>query len=70
MYNSFDDPRHHAVVVQLSSKLHSNRLERLADPLYYTWASGSCVVTITYYATEENLSLLRTYIEKYPSSIH
>lgn len=73
-YNSFDDPKQHAIVVQFNNKVRSNQLERSPGqtwyPLYYIWPSDSCIVTVEYHTPDENLEVVRAYLEKYPSSIH
>jgi hypothetical protein len=73
MYISPDDPKQHAVVTQFNNKVRSSQLKRLpgqtAIPLYYMWPSGSCVITIDYRTADENLDIVRAYLEKYPSSI-
>jgi hypothetical protein len=72
-YNSFDNPKQHAIVAQFNNRVRSNQLERSPGqtwyPLYYMWLSGSCVITVEYYTQEENLEIVRAYLEKYPSSI-
>lgn len=74
MYNSFDDPKFHAIVMQMNNKVRSSQLERppgaTGIPLYYMWPSGTCVVTINYRTRDENLEFLKPYLLKYPSSIH
>jgi hypothetical protein len=71
IYNSFDDPKHHAVVTKFQSRVRSNLLEDpgVAVPLYYMWPSGDFLVTVTYNGSHENEEILRMYLEKYPSSI-
>jgi hypothetical protein len=72
-YNSFDNPKQHAIFAQFNNRVRSNQLERSPGqtwyPLYYTWPSGNCVITVEYYTPEENLEIVRAYLEKYPSSI-
>jgi hypothetical protein len=72
-YNSFDNPKQHAVVVQFNNRVRSNQLERSPGqtwyPLYYIWPSGNCVITVEYHTPDENLEIVRAYLEKYPSSI-
>jgi len=31
------------------------------------WPSGNCVVTVDYRTSDENLDIVRAYLEKYPS---
>ena len=72
MYISPDNPKEHALVIQFSHKVRSSQLTRVGQTgilLYYMWPSGNCVVTIDYYTPDENLELVRAYLEKYPSSI-
>jgi hypothetical protein len=73
MYLSFDDTREHALVLEFNNKVRSSQLARApgqtAIPLYYTWPSGNCVITIDYRTPDENLEVVRAYLEKYPSSI-
>jgi len=72
MYISPDDPKEHALVIQFSQKVRSSQSKRVGQtgiPLYYMWPSGNCIVTIDYYTPDENLQLVRAYLEKYPSSI-
>jgi hypothetical protein len=72
-YNSFDNPKQHAIVAQFNNRVRSNQLERSPGqtwyPLYYMWPSGNCVVTVDYRTSDENLDIVRAYLEKYPSSI-
>jgi hypothetical protein len=72
-YNSFDNPKQHAIVAQFNNRVRSNQLERSPGqtwyPLYYMWPNGSCVITVEYYTLDENLEIVRAYLEKYPSSI-
>jgi hypothetical protein len=72
-YNSFDNPKQHATVAQFNNRVRSNQLERSPGqtwyPLYYMWPSGSRVITVEYYTQEENLEIVRAYLEKYPSLI-
>ncbi len=72
-YNSFDNPKQHAIVVQFNNRVRSNQLERSPGQtwysLYYMWPSGNCVITVEYHTPDENLELVRAYLEKYPSSI-
>jgi len=72
-YNSFDNPKQHAIVAQFNNRVRSNQLERSPGqtwyPLYYMWPNGDCVTTVEYYTPEENLEIVRAYLEKYPSSI-
>jgi len=73
MYLSFDDPKQHALVTEFNNKVRSSQLARApgqtAIPLYYKWPSGNCVITIDYSTPDENLEIVRAYLEKYPSSI-
>jgi hypothetical protein len=73
MYISPDDPKQHAVVTQFDNKVRSSQLTRApgqtAIPLYYMWPSGDVVTTIDYRTKDENLEIVRAYLEKYPSSI-
>jgi hypothetical protein len=71
MYISPDDPKENALVIQFGQRVRSNRLKPVGQtgPLYYAWPSGNCIVTIDYYTPDENLELVRAYLEKYPSSI-
>lgn len=73
MYISPDDPKQHAVVTQFNNKVRSSQLTRApgqtAIPLYYMWSSGDVVITIDYYTRDENLEIVRAYLERYPSSI-
>lgn len=73
-YNSFDDPKQHAIVVQFNNKVRSNQLERSPGqtwyPLYYMWPSDNCIITVEYHTPDENLEIVRAYLEKHPSSIH
>jgi len=73
MYISPDDPKLHALVTQFNNKARSSQLERFPgqtwNPLYYMWPSGNCVVTVEYHTPDENLEIVRAYLEKYPSSI-
>jgi hypothetical protein len=72
-YNSFDNPKQHAIVVQFNNRVRSNQLERSPGqtwyPLYYMWPSGNCVITVEHHTLDENLEVVRAYLEKYPSSI-
>jgi hypothetical protein len=72
-YNSFDNPKQHAIVVQFNNRVRSNQLERSPGQtwyrLYYMWPSGNCVITVEYGTLDENLEIVRAYLEKYPSSI-
>ena len=72
-YVSPDDPKVHALVTQFNNKVRSSQVERppgqTSIPLYYMWPSGNCVVTVDYRTSDENLEILRAYLEKYPSSI-
>jgi hypothetical protein len=72
-YNSFNNPKQHAIVAQFNNRVRSNQLERSPGqtwyPLYYMWPSGSCVITVEYYTLDENLEVVRAYLEKYRSSI-
>ena len=72
-YNSFDNPKQHAIVVQFNSRVRSNQLERSPGqtwyPLYYIWPCGNYVITVEYHTSDENLVIVRAYLEKYPSSI-
>jgi len=72
-YNSFDNPKQHAIVGQFNNRVRSNQLERSPGqtwyPLYYMWPSGNCVITVEYGTPDENLEIVRAYLEKYPSSI-
>jgi hypothetical protein len=72
-YNSFDNPKQHAIVVQFNNRVRSNQLERSPGqtwyPLYYMWPSGNCVITAEYHTPDENLEIVRAYLERYPSSI-
>jgi hypothetical protein len=72
-YNSFDNPKRHALVTQFDNKVRSSQLERppgqTSIPLYYMWPSGNCVVTVDYRTSDEDLEIVRAYLEKYPSSI-
>ena len=72
-YNSFDNPKQHAIVAQFNNRVRSNQLERSPGqtwyPLYYMWPSGSCVITVEYHTPDENLEIVRAYLERYPSSI-
>jgi hypothetical protein len=72
-YNSFDNPKQHAIVAQFNNRVRSDQLDRspgqTAYPLYYTWPSGNCVITVDYRTPDENLEIVRAYLEKYPSSI-
>jgi hypothetical protein len=73
MYISPDDPKLHALVTQFNNKVRSSQLERSPgqtwNRLYYMWPSGNCVVTVEYGTLDENLEIVRAYLEKYPSSI-
>jgi hypothetical protein len=73
VYISPDDPKLHALVTQFNNKVRSSQLERSPGQtwnlLYYMWPSGNCVVTVDYYTPDENLEIMRAYVEKYPSSI-
>jgi hypothetical protein len=73
IYISPDDPEQHALVTQFSNKVRSSKLERspgqTSIPLYYMWPSGNSVVTVEYQTPDENLEIVRAYLEKYPSSI-
>ena len=72
-YNSSDNPKQHAIVAQFNNRVRSNQLDRSPGqtwyPLYYMWPSGNCVVTVDYRTSDENLDIVRAYLEKYPSSI-
>ena len=72
-YNSFDNPKQHTIVAQFNNRVRSNQLERSPGqtwyPLYYMWPSGNCVITVDYRTPDENLEIVRAYLEKYPSSI-
>lgn len=72
-YNSFDDPKQHAIVVQFNNKVRSNQLERSPrqtwDPLYYMWPNGNCLITVEYHTPDESPEIIRAYLERYPSSI-
>jgi hypothetical protein len=72
-YNSFDNPKQHAIVAQFNNRVRSNQLERSPGqtwyPLYYMWPNGNCVITVEYDTPDENLEIVRAYLEKYPSSI-
>jgi hypothetical protein len=72
-HNSFDNPKQHAIVAQFNNRVRSNQLERSPGqtwyPLYYMWHSGNCVITVEYDTPDENLEIVRAYLEKYPSSI-
>ena len=72
-YNSFDNPKQHAIVVQFNNRVRSNQLERSPGEtwvaLYYIWPSGNCVITVEYHTSDESLDIVRAYLEKYPSSI-
>jgi hypothetical protein len=73
MYLSFDDTKEHALVSEFNNKIRSSQLTRApgqtAIPLYYKWPSSNCVITIDYRTPDENLEIVRAYLEKYPSSI-
>ena len=73
MYISPDNPKTHAVVTQFNYKVRSNELERspgqTAIPLYYMWPSGNCVLHVEYHTPDENLEIVRAYLQKYPSSM-
>jgi hypothetical protein len=73
IYVSPDDPKVHALVTQFNNKVRSSQVERppgqTSIPLYYMWPSGNCVVTVDYRTSDENLEIVRAYLEKYPSSI-
>jgi len=72
-YNSFDNPKQHAIVVQFNNRVRSNQLERSPGqtwyPLYYIWPSSNCVITVEYHTPDQNFEIVRAYLEKYPSSI-
>lgn len=72
-YNSFDNPKQHAIVVQFNNRVRSNQLERSPGQtwyrLYYIWPRDNCVITVEYHTPDENLEIVRAYLEKYPSSI-
>jgi hypothetical protein len=72
-YNSFDNPKQHAIVAQFNNRVRSNRLERSPGQtwysLYYIWPSGDCVITVEHNTPDENLEIEQAYLEKYPSSI-
>ena len=72
-YNSFDNPKQHAIVVQFNTRVRSNQQERSPGQtwyaLYYMWPNGTCVITVEYNTPDENLEIVRVYLEKYPSSI-
>lgn len=73
MYNSFDDPKQHAIVTLFNNKVRTSQLTRAPGqtwiPLYYMWPSGTYVITLDYRTSDENLDILQAYLEKYPSSI-
>jgi len=73
MYISPDNSKQHALVTQFNNKVRSDQLDRSRGqtwyPLYYMWQSGDCVITVEYHTSDENLELVRAYLEKYPSSI-
>lgn len=73
MYIPPDDPKQHAVVTQFNSKVRSSQLTRSPGqtwiPLYYMWPSSDCLITIDYRTSDENLEIVRAYLEKYPSMI-
>lgn len=70
-YNSYDNPKHHAIATRFQNKVRTNFFERIpnAVSLYYMWPSGNNVVTLTYNTRSEVPEFLRAYLEKYPSSI-
>ena len=72
-YNSFDNPKQHAIVAQFHNRVRSNQLERSPGqtwyPLYYIWPSRNCVITVEYDTPDEDLEIVQAYLEKYPSSI-
>jgi len=72
-YISPDDPKKHAVITQFDNEVRSNQIDRSPgqtwNPLYYTWPSGDSVITVEYKTSDENLEIVRAYLEKYPSSI-
>jgi hypothetical protein len=73
IYNSFDNPKHHAIVIQFNNRVRSDELERSPGqtwiPLYYIWPSGNSVISIWHDTPDEHLEIERAYLEKYPSSI-
>jgi hypothetical protein len=73
IYNSLDNPKHHAIVIQFNNRVRSDQLERSPGqtwiPLYYIWPSGDCVITVMHFTPDENLEIERAYLEKFPSSI-
>ncbi len=71
IYNSFDNPKHHAIATRFQNNVRTNLFERspVGVPLYYMWPSGNNVVTVTYNTQAEVAEILRVYLEKYPSSI-
>jgi hypothetical protein len=73
MYIQPDDPKQHAVVTQFNSKVRSSQLTRSLGqtwiPLYYMWPSSDYLIRIDYRTSDENLEIVRAYLEKYPSSI-
>lgn len=67
--NLFNDPKNPALITKFQNKIWSN-VFRIgpAVPLYYIWASGNDVVTITYNSPNENNDeFLKVYLQRYPS---
>jgi hypothetical protein len=71
IYNSFDDPKHHAIVSKFQNNVRADLLENPGPsvPVYYMWPSGNNVVTVRYEGPHDDEDILRAYLEKYPSSI-